>query len=539
MPSTQNKPENDNKIGHYMLKELLVEQAVSGIYLAQDEKTEDLVFLLTLQPDAARTSDLAERFRRRAETLAQLEHETILPLLDHGVDGKRPYAVMAYRSGQFLAEYLETASRPDPNDKAKITEALQLVKRIAAGLAVTHPAGLIHHDLRPENVYLDDAGQPYLLDLVVPPTPPVITQLGEESITELDYQSPEQQAVKALSGRSNIYSLGILLYRLLAGHQPALPLSEWDIFEHKGPVREIPLNQVQPGLTAATYEVVQDSIWQKEWSRFETVNAQLRAIEQALAEESAPPTSLPIWLLLPKQLRQPKILRIIIPALVLLFLLIVVLLLLRGRANRQPDVTPTPEPAVLPLESETAVFPQPEETSTTKPSNTPTVTTAETDENTMSEDEVLPSVEETETPTDQPRPTATVVAATATQSTPTATSTPTVEVTPTPSPTETPTLEPTETACIPSPPFGWVRYSVQVNDSLSSLSQATNTTVERLMQVNCLDTILLSIDQRVWLPALPATATATPSATAVAPGPVPPGPNPTPVPSSTPPPQPA
>jgi serine/threonine protein kinase len=109
MPTSQNKAETDNKISHYRLNELLVDQAVSGVYLAQDEKTKNTIFLVTLQPDAARSSDLADRFRRRAETLAQLEHDVIPPLLDYGLDGKRPYAVMAHLPGQFLAQRLENS----------------------------------------------------------------------------------------------------------------------------------------------------------------------------------------------------------------------------------------------------------------------------------------------------------------------------------------------------------------------------------------------------------------------------------------------
>ena len=545
MPSTQNKTEND-KISHYNLNELLLEQAGSSIYLAQDEKTENLVFLVTLQPDAIRSGDLADRFRRRAETLAQLEHDVIPPLLDFGIDGKRPYAVMAHIPGQFLAGHLENSAKPDPQEKAKIIESLQLVKQLAGGLAVSHPAGLIHHDLRPENIYLDNAGQPHLLDLVVPSTSPAVSQLEAEPETKLDYQSPEQLAGKALSGRSNVYSLGILLYCLLAGQQPALPVSDWDIFEHKGSVREIPLNQVQPGLAAATYQAVQDSIWQKEWSRFETIDAQIRAIEQALKEESAPPPPPPpIWLKVLNKLRQPKTLKIVIPAIVLLFLLLLVLMFMRGRANRQQNVTPTPDAAVLPVASETAVVIQPEDEQTTQP----TVTTTATNEALFIEDEVLPSNEEVETSTARPSPTETAVPITATEPAPTTPASPTSEPTSSPSPTNTPTIEPTASACVPSPPFGWARYTIQANDSLSALGEATNTTVEQIMQVNCLDNILLSIGQAIWLPAFAPTTTPTASATSPAatavppapnpPGPNPPGPNPTsPPPTPTPPPPP-
>jgi LysM repeat protein len=237
-----------------------------------------------------------------------------------------------------------------------------------------------------------------------------------------------------------------------------------------------------------------------------------------------------MWLKTVNQLRQPRALKIVIPVFVLLFLLLFVLMFMRGRANRQQNVTPTPDAAVLPVESETAVVVQPEDDPTTQP----TMTTPEANEGTVDEVEVLPSAEETETSTIRPSPTETAATPTATELAQTATASPTPEPTNTPSPTVTPTLETTEVACVPSPPFGWERYTIQANDSLSALSEATDTTVQQLMQVNCLDNILLSIGQSIWMPALEPTATPTAepvptdsSATAVPPAPDPPGPNPT------------
>ena len=87
MASIKSKKDNDNTISHYQLIDPLVVQTISAIYLAQDEKTDSKVFLVTLQPEAARSSDLVERFQRRAETLSQLDHPLFPPLLDFGVDG--------------------------------------------------------------------------------------------------------------------------------------------------------------------------------------------------------------------------------------------------------------------------------------------------------------------------------------------------------------------------------------------------------------------------------------------------------------------
>lgn len=505
MASTRKKA-NDNQIKQFVLEALLVEQAASAIFLAKDTKTNELHFLVTLQPEAAKSNDLSERFLRRAETVSQLEHETLLPLQDFGVDGKRPYAVMPYREGQFLSKKLADAPPPPKNDpnKAEIIAELELVNQIAQGLHIAHPTGLIHHDLRPENIYLDVTGKPFLLDLMVPPVPPLVSQLDAKQSTELDFQSPEQKAGKALSGRSNVFSLGILVYRLLAGHLPALPVSEWDIFEQKGIAREVPLNKVRTDLTTATYTLVQNSIWQREWSRYETISAQIEAIEAAIEAESAPPPPPPpIWIRLFNWFQQPKTRRFIIPIIVLLFLLLLAFMFIRGRGNRQQNGTPSPEAIIVPAAVEVTAVLESDEALTSSPTSTVSSTSETGNGATTNEVEVLQPTGEVETPTQQPSQTA--VPLTPTEISPTETPTTTGTS------TETPTLEPTESSCVPSPPFGWVRYTIQANDSLSSMSQATGTTVARIQEVNCLDTILLSVGQQIWLPSSP-NPTDTPAA---------------------------
>ncbi|VAW36776.1 hypothetical protein MNBD_CHLOROFLEXI01-3069 [hydrothermal vent metagenome] len=503
MPSAKRNSKNSEKISHYQLDKLLVEQNVGLIYLAHSEKEDQELFLLTLQPDAIKSNDLVEQFQRRAKTLAQLDHEALLPLLDYGLDGKRPFAVMAHLPGQFLAEQLTT----EPRDAVA---ALTLVKQLATELATVHATGLIHHNLRPENVFVSESGQPYLLDMCIPPATTASSPISQPP-KALDYPSPEQVDGKALSGRSNIYSLGILLYRLLAGQSPALPISDWDIFDQRGIAREVPLDKVRTDLSAATYAAVRNAIWQKEWSRFETAEVFIAALDEAIKAESAPPPPPPpFWLRFFRWVQQPKILRIAIPAIVLLFILILALALVRGRASRQRSITPTPGTAVLPLEAETdtAVLAQPEDSPTPPPTEEPTTQTA------------------------VPSPTKTAVPATPTEPSATETAPPTTQPTETAAATSTPT----ETICILSPPFGWARYGIQSNDSLSQLAQITNTTAARLQEVNCLDTILLSIGQNIWLPFLPvptATATTMPE-TAVPTNDAPP-PQPTVQPSLTPP----
>ena len=276
-----------------------------------------------------------------------------------------------------------------------------------------------------------------------------------------------------------------------------------------------------------------ESIWQKEWSRFETVAAQIEAIDRAIEAESAPPPPPPpSWLQFVNRLRQPKTLRYVIPAIILLFLLILLFMLMRGRANRRGNVTPTPDAAILPIEDNTAVLGEPNGSTTEQDTALPTMTIeVPTIDAAASESEEATPTEEVGQPTARPSPTETAVLPTPTEPPPTETSTAPSQATN----TSTPTPEPTEFACIPSPPFGWIRYTIQSGDSLSALAQATNTTVERLQEVNCLDTILLSVGQNVWLPSSPSpdpTATPTAVPTGDNPPPPPPNPNPTPTPQT-------
>lgn len=492
MPPARNKKGESNKISRYLLDEQLSEQPISVIFRATDEKTGEPVFLVTLRPEAA-TSDLADRFLRRSETAAQLKHDNILPVLDYGTDEKRPYAVLPYRPGQFLVNDPAFLAGAAAADKSQVLKALELVKQLAAALSSAHPTGLIHHDLRPENIYLDSAGKPFLLDLVIPPTPAAPTAAAAAHPRELDYQSPEQQAGKTLSGRSNVFSLGILLYRLLAGKLPPLPVSEWDIFEHKGVARETPLQELHPDLTQATYTAVQDSLWQKEWSRYETAADQQKALEKAITAEAAPlPPPPPAWLKFVRRLIQPKTLKMIVPAFIVLVLLILLLVWGRGRARRNQALQPTPDVMVLPAGEATVELPPP--------------SAAATETEPVPEMEFLPTA--TQPPTATFSPPETAVASPSPESPPTETAQPepalTVNATATANPTEA-------ISCVPSPPFGWVRYAIQANDSLSAIGQATNTTVEQLQEVNCLDSTLLSVGQEIWVRFVP-NATATPTA---------------------------
>ncbi len=274
-------------ISQYRVKERLKERLCSSLYLAEDRKAKNTVFLEILHVTADEDEDLAGRFRRRMNTVSQLNHPCIAPvLLTSQTDEKRPYAVIEYSQGQFFDT--QVTHWQENNDWPQPIFALQIIKSLAEALAAAHPVGLVHHDLRPENILIRPDDTPLLIDLGVPISN-TTTKFNIEpgQIYYLDYASPEQQNGQPLIGPSNIFSLGILLYQMLSGSLPPIHISQWSIFEQHMLPKETPLEELQPELSEQTYELVKNCIWRQDWNRYETAQQMLVAIDAAIAAEKA------------------------------------------------------------------------------------------------------------------------------------------------------------------------------------------------------------------------------------------------------------
>jgi serine/threonine protein kinase len=292
----QNKTNlSGQQIGNYELKELLVSRDATDFYLGRDTKLDQPVFIEILQSTNEQDPDMAGSFQRRMEAVSQIKHPNIAPVIDIDVTRDNyTYAVIEHTPGVWLEDQLSEWSAEEYI--LPVQDSLLLVRQIADALSVAHPAGLVDPDLRPSNIILrEDDNSPILVDLGVPviikPRDAVLTN---RQSNRLDYSSPEEIEGKAIGRRSNIYSLGILLYELLTGHRPKLPTSSWDIFEHSTMPKEVPLEEERQGLSGETYRLVRNCLWRQEWSRFESADELISAIDTAiLAEQSLPKTT--IW----------------------------------------------------------------------------------------------------------------------------------------------------------------------------------------------------------------------------------------------------
>ncbi len=244
--------------GRYKIESLLGEGGMATVYLAEDLKHKRKVALKVLKPDLAAVLG-AERFVQEITTTANLQHPHILPLFDSGTagetDGGTPflYYVMPYVEGETLRDKL------DRETQLPIEEAVKIAAEVADALHHAHEQGVIHRDIKPENILLQN-GRPMVADFGIALA---VSAAGGGRMTETGmslgtphYMSPEQAtAEKDLSARSDIYSLGSVLYEMLTGNPPHVGASAQQIImkivtEEAQPVTAL-RKSVPPNVAAA------------------------------------------------------------------------------------------------------------------------------------------------------------------------------------------------------------------------------------------------------------------------------------------------
>ncbi|WP_128976346.1 protein kinase domain-containing protein [Streptomyces roseicoloratus] len=211
--------------GRYQLRDLLGEGGMASVYLAYDSALDRQVAIKTLHTELGREQSFRERFRREAQAVAKLSHTNIVSVFDTGednLDGSlMPYIVMEYVEGQPLGSVLAADVRQYgamPADKA-----LQVTADVLAALDTSHEMGLVHRDIKPGNVMMTKRGVVKVMDFGIARA----MQSGVTSMTQTgmvvgtpQYLSPEQALGRGVDARSDLYSVGIMLFQLLTGRLP-------------------------------------------------------------------------------------------------------------------------------------------------------------------------------------------------------------------------------------------------------------------------------------------------------------------------------
>ena len=234
----------------YRVQSRLARGGMSTVYLATDQRLERDVALKVLHPHLADDPQFLDRLGREAKAAARLSHPHVVGVLDQGEDGRLAYLVMEFIKGHTLRDVL--------NDKGALSPrlALALIDPVVEGLGAAHAAGMIHRDIKPENVLIADDGRIKLGDFGLARAVSTSTSTGA-LIGTVAYISPELVLGKQADARSDIYSVGIMLYEMITGRQPFdgdVPIQV--AYQHVNSAVEAPSVHV-PGLAAEIDELVQ------------------------------------------------------------------------------------------------------------------------------------------------------------------------------------------------------------------------------------------------------------------------------------------
>jgi len=208
-------------VGHYRILGFLAEGGMGVVYQARDTRLGRLAALKVMRPDWAGDSDRRRRFVREAQAASALNHPNILTIYEIDADGGMDYIAMEYVAGGTLADVLQTG--PLPPDRA-----LLIAAQAADALAAAHDASIVHRDLKPSNIMMTDGDRVKVVDFglarfgIGAPADETVDTLTERGavVGTTPYMSPEQAAGHAVDGRSDLFSLGVILYEMLAGRRP-------------------------------------------------------------------------------------------------------------------------------------------------------------------------------------------------------------------------------------------------------------------------------------------------------------------------------
>jgi serine/threonine protein kinase len=209
-------------LGRYAIESKLGEGGMGIVFKARDTQLARTVAIKILPPDKVADPERKRRFAQEAKAASALNHPNIITIYDIGSDGDTDFIVMEYLAGT-------TLDRLVPPHGLRLTQALTFAVKIADALAKAHEAGIVHRDLKPSNVMIGDAGSVKILDFgvaklleaVEPSAPTKAVAITEEGTTigTPAYMSPEQAEGRKLDGRSDIFSLGSVLYEMVTGRK--------------------------------------------------------------------------------------------------------------------------------------------------------------------------------------------------------------------------------------------------------------------------------------------------------------------------------
>jgi len=266
--------------GRYEIIEELGKGGMGRVYRVEDKKIKKEIALKLIKPEIASDKKTIERFKNELTTARGVRHKNVCGMFDLGEEKGQHYITMEYVSGGDLKRFIRRAKRLDTGT------AISIAKQICEGLEEAHNLGIVHRDLKPQNIMIDTDGNARIMDFGI------ARSIKEKGITGAgvmigtpEYMSPEQVEAKDIDQRSDIYSLGIILYEMLTGHLPFEADTPFAIgVKHKSETPKNP-KEFNPQIPDDLSGVILKCLEKEKANRYQStreVKSELEKIEQGL-----------------------------------------------------------------------------------------------------------------------------------------------------------------------------------------------------------------------------------------------------------------
>lgn len=268
----------------YELIELIGSGAAAHVYRARDLLLRREVAVKMLTEEAASDPAFVERFQREARAIASFNHPNIMTVYDWGTADDLDYMVMEYVRGGSLSDVLAERHRLGEH------EALELAAEVARALAAAHERGIVHRDIKPDNILLSLDGRPKVADFGIAWAQGLSDLTITNTITgTVSYISPEQARGTPVDGRSDLYSLGVVLYQMVTGQLPFRGSSMVDTALQHIQDDPVPPRQIRPDVSPQTERIILTALAKHPENRYSSAMAMVEALEGSRSVDSPLP----------------------------------------------------------------------------------------------------------------------------------------------------------------------------------------------------------------------------------------------------------
>ncbi|HYV85469.1 MAG TPA: tetratricopeptide repeat protein [Patescibacteria group bacterium] len=267
----------------YLIESILGEGGMGMVYRARDLELDRTVALKVIRPELASRPEILDRFKREIQLASRVTHKNVVRIHDLGEVGDLRFISMSFIEGESLRALL------DREGPLAAERGVPLVRQIAVALQAAHDAGIVHRDLKPHNVLIDKEGQPYIGDFGISrsmDSDGTMTETGA-ILGTVDYMSPEQARGDVPDHRSDIYSLGMMMYEMFTGTLPFRAANPLSVMVKRVHEDAPPVTAVRPGIPPWLSAVIGRAMQRDPNDRYQSLGDLVRDLDRQQATRAA------------------------------------------------------------------------------------------------------------------------------------------------------------------------------------------------------------------------------------------------------------